>query len=294
MTQQSTIHAARPEDPVPDEFDVLCEKCAYSLIGLHCDRCPECGHPFDYTELPLARVPWLYRRRIGRSLAYRRTWKMIISSPRAFAAELCRPVRISQEDARQFRRRTIHRVVFTAMFVAAAIIAWIVWYESKRGMVPTPAQQPEPYAVATAGYLGGALALWIFLSLATDLPTFIWRGLDRNPRDLAPLHHYACAPLALVPYAMLVIGIMGAIASEDKAGFWAAATFYSTCACLLFLTILMWMIPLMLMRAATGCSWRQTVWLALYLPFHWSLIALLSLLIVLGSTLPTSLYFSRY
>jgi hypothetical protein len=293
MTQPTVINYARPEELVPDEFDVLCEQCTYSLVGLTCDRCPECGHPFDHTDLPLARVPWLYRRRIGKWRAYRRTWTMILRHPRDFAAELCRPVRISQEDARRFRRFTIHRVVITAMLVAAATIGYILWTEYSLRMFRSPTQQPEPYAVGFMGFVGGAIALWVFLMLATDLPTFIWRGHDRSPQDLAPLHHYACAPLAIVPYAMLVLGVMGMFASENKAGYLAAMTFYGTCGCLLVFTILMWILPLVLMRAAAGCSRKQTLWLALYLPLHWAIMALLSLLILLSFTLPTSSYFSK-
>jgi hypothetical protein len=206
--------------------------------------------------------------------------------------ELCRPVRISQEDARLFRRFTIRRVVLTAMCVAAAIMGYILWFEYRSRMLRSPLMYPEPYAVAFMGFIGGAVAIWVFLMLATDLPTFIWRGHDRSPQDLAPLHHYACAPLALLPYPMLALGLTGMFAAEAKAGLLAAFTFYGTCGCLLILTVLMWIFPLVLMSAATGCSRKQTVWLALYLPLHWALMAVLSLLILLSFTLTTSMYFS--
>src|SRR5687768_6121468 len=92
---------------VPDEYDVLCEACGYSLVGLSGDRCPECGAPFDPAALPFARVPWLHRRRLGRWGAYWQTVRQVVFLPRAFAAELCRPVRISADDARRFRGTTI-------------------------------------------------------------------------------------------------------------------------------------------------------------------------------------------
>src|SRR4051794_23979531 len=174
MPQPTQLQPVRPEELVPDEFDVLCEKCTYSLVGLTCDRCPECGHPFDHTELPLARVPWLYRRRIGRRTAYGRTWRMILSHPREFAAELCRPVRISQQDARLFRRRAIRGAVLTAAGLAAIGIAWVLWQEWRGGGLSNVFKDPKPYALVAAGYIGGILATWVFLTLSTDLPTFIW------------------------------------------------------------------------------------------------------------------------
>src|SRR5437016_6225212 len=59
-----------PAEPVPDEFDLVCENCGYSLIGLRGNVCPECGEEFDPAELPLARVPWLWRKRTGYLSAY--------------------------------------------------------------------------------------------------------------------------------------------------------------------------------------------------------------------------------
>src|SRR4051794_13223330 len=158
MPQPTQLQPVRPEELVPDEFDVLCEKCTYSLIGLTCDRCPECGHPFDHTELPLARVPWLYRRRIGKRLAFARTWRMIVKDPHAFAKELCRPVRISQEDARLFRRAAIKRVVLCEMLIAFVVIVWAIWAESRRGMMPSLSSNLEPYLTVFVGYFAGAFA----------------------------------------------------------------------------------------------------------------------------------------
>ena len=93
---------------------MFCESCTYSLAGLSGDRCPECGKRFDPQALPFARVPWLHRRRIGRVRAYRRTVAMVMVSPTRFAAELCRPVRVSADDARKFRRVTIRLATLTA------------------------------------------------------------------------------------------------------------------------------------------------------------------------------------
>ena len=103
MTAQPAPVSIAPDQPVPAEFDLLCESCGYSLVGLMVERCPECGQPFDATQLPLARVPWLYRKRLGRVGAYVQTLRLALLSPRAFAAELCRPVRISAQGRREVR-----------------------------------------------------------------------------------------------------------------------------------------------------------------------------------------------
>jgi hypothetical protein len=279
MTQTTSHIRPHPENPVPDEFDLLCDQCSYSLVGLTCDRCPECGHRFDHTELPLARVPWLYRRRIGARRAYSRTWRMIVSRPREFAAELCRPVRISQEDARLFRRRTIRRNVISGGLIAACMIAWVLRQEALGGGLPSPKADPRSYAMLVGGYIGGILALWAFLSLATDLPTFIWRGLDRSPDDLAPLHHYASAPLALAPYAMLLIAVVALPGGSHPQGIGAIVLACVAVFCVTALVLMLWQIPQLLMRAGAPCSGRRKLALAVYLPFHWLLMLILSIAI---------------
>src|SRR4051812_3996476 len=105
-----------PDQPVPDEFDLLCEHCGYSLVGLTAsNRCPECGEEFDPHDLPLARVPWLFRSRRGRLASYVQTVRLILRNPTAFARELCRPVRVSAKDAKHFRRWTIRIAMLTCV-----------------------------------------------------------------------------------------------------------------------------------------------------------------------------------
>lgn len=106
---------------VPEVYDVFCEGCGYSLLGLSGDRCPECGKPYDPTELPFARIPWLHRRRLGKARAYWKTVWLVAFSPRRFAAELCRPVRISADDARRFRRATINIATAAAAMVSGPV-----------------------------------------------------------------------------------------------------------------------------------------------------------------------------
>src|SRR3954468_12080260 len=111
-----------PDQPVPDEFDLLCEHCGYSLVGLTAsNRCPECGEEFDPNDLPLARVPWLFRTRRGKVASYVQTVQLILQNPTAFARELCRPVRVSAKDAKQFRRATIRIAMLTCVLGAIVV-----------------------------------------------------------------------------------------------------------------------------------------------------------------------------
>lgn len=259
-----------PEQPVPPEFDLLCEGCDYSLVGLMVDRCPECGRPFDPALLPLARVPWLYRRRLGSLRTYRQTVALVLRRPRVFSRELCRPVRISESDARAFRARTI-RIAATAVLIP--IIAAV--YQQWAMLVPIPR-----WAIGVVSLMcllsWFAVSLWMWMS--TDLPTFIWRGLPGRSDDLSPLHHYACAPLALMPIPAILIAVgllvMGNAAFDPRGGP-TAATVLIVLALLLPIALAAWVIPLVLMRTATGCGAGRVLLLAVYLPLHWAMMAFL-------------------
>ena len=264
------------DQPVPAEFDLLCESCGYSLVGLMIDRCPECGDSFDATQLPLARVPWLYRKRLGRASAYLGTLWLALFSPRTFAAELCRPVRISVSDAHRFRVMTI-TLGALAVFVGVAGIS-----HATLSLWP-----PRPL---TAGLLGISFAAFVgslaILRLATDLPTFIWRGLPGNSEDLSPLHHYACAPLAvLMPVAVAFVALIlvvqaPMVASRELTDIGALVLLAMSVPVVLWT----WLQALLLMRTATRCSAGRVVALALYLPLHWLMSWTLVFLIAVAVT----------
>jgi hypothetical protein len=263
--------------PVPIEYELLCEQCGYSLLGLFSDRCPECGKPFDPTELPLARVPWLYRARLGRVSAYVQTVAMILRRPRQFAREMCRPVRVSAPDARSFRRVTVRFVVATYLFYMTGLAIYGIRDVMRMG-IPFPTAQ-----VAMAGAIAawGAVMLTMSLTLATDLPTFIWRGLPASPDDLAPLHHYACAPLALVPLLAVLGGAGWLVYSMAPGRTSAHVLAYSGFALGLIVLLLVWWLPPVLMRAATGCGVRRMLALGAYLPLHWAMMLALGGMLVL-------------
>ena len=266
-----------PAQPVPVEYDLLCEGCGYSLLGLFSDRCPECGKPFDPTELPLARVPWLYRARLGRVSAYVQTVGMILRRPRQFAREMCRPVRVSAPDARSFRRVTIRLVVALYLVYMLGLGIYQIRELVKMG-IPFPTAQ---VAMAGAITAWGAVMMAMALMLATDLPTFIWRGLPASPDDLAPLHHYACAPLALVPLLAVIGGVGWLVYLMAPGRTNAHVLAYGGFALGLIVLLLIWWLPPVLMRAATGCGVRRMLALGAYLPLHWAMMLALAGMLVL-------------
>jgi hypothetical protein len=284
---QSLPTQPSPEQEVPDEFDLLCEHCGYSLVGLTTtNRCPECGEEFDPLDLPLARVPWLFRKRLGTIASYRQTVWEILRRPTDFAKELCRPVRVSALDAAKFRRFTIRIVMLTAvlgaLIVAACLISWasvgrLFTYMSSNGLSDRDIQQAMLGALMI---VSGYFLLHLMPRLMTDLPTFIWEGFKDRPMDLAPLHHYACAPLALMPIVLLPVTLLALLPSfaAPVADELIQAEVILLCISLTGPLLLLWVIPLKFMRAATNCTRRRLFALALYLPLHGFLSAVLCML----------------
>lgn len=260
-----------PAAPVAEEYDVFCHACGYSLLGLVGDRCPECGAPFDPNELPYARVPWLHRRRIGTFKAYWQTVMQVVLRPSAFAEELCRPVRISADDARRFRVRTVYLAATSAALVAVAVFG--VTGEWARAWRRGPGEIAEIVIFVMTLWLASAF----FLRLATDMPVFIWQGLpSRPPNELAPLHHYAAAPLALTPVVGLlsvIVPLLAWMMSGPPELFYMAAV--AAAGVLVAWGALSWATPLVLMRRATGCGPGRVLALALYLPVHCLIMAVL-------------------
>jgi len=269
-----------PDQPVPDEFDLVCEHCGYSLVGLTSNRCPECGEEFDPSGLPLARVAWLFRKRLGTLGAYRDTVMAIIKGPKTFAKELCRPVRICISDARAFRKMSVRLAVLSV--VLGGIITAVVAIPWAMLLSPRASLGPRDWQALIIGTLLIPIALalvGLLFRLATDLPTFIWKGLEQNPIDLAPLHHYASAPLALmllliIPYAISAVLIR--IGADDLWTYASAALFD---VCVFSILLLLWFIPLRFMKQATGCGFGRVLMLAVYLPLHWFLMLLFCTLI---------------
>ena len=57
----------------PAAHELFCIDCGYDLRQLTSDRCPECGWLIDRNVLTRTRLPWVYRKELGRWRAYWRT-----------------------------------------------------------------------------------------------------------------------------------------------------------------------------------------------------------------------------
>jgi len=281
MATAVSTETTRQFDPaaeVPDEYDVFCEACGYSLAGLTNDRCPECGVAFEPKDLPFARIPWLHRKRLGKPNAYVRTVMMVCFMPGRFARELCRPVRISAADARKFRMTTISLLT---LLVAVAAVWLIVWRiaTAYRSILIVPAG--TRHIITDAGLSVLAIAAWVaafhlFLRLATDMPLFIWKGLSRT--DLAPIHYYACAPLAFLPIAGGALGYWFFVLLETHFRLENAFIWVCTGTSFFWLAWL-WATALQLMAASADVGRKRLLLLAAYLPAHWLVTLAISILL---------------
>lgn len=259
-------------------YDVFCEGCGYSLLGLSGSRCPECGKPYDPTELPFARIPWLHRRRLGKVRAYWKTVWMVAFSPRRFAAELCRPVRVSADDARRFRRATINIATAAAAMVSGPLLF------AEASVAPPWARTPY-FVTSTMAVVLSVLAFYFLLRLATDMPLFIWKGLPSlPPNQLSPVHHYASAPLAaalvLAPVFAVMIWIQSAAVRLSIPDSLVELLLLAEVLLVLLWLTWVWIVALVLMRTASRAPARRVLMLALYLPLHWFIMASMMLMVV--------------
>jgi hypothetical protein len=273
MLPQPPATAFDPAHEVPSEYENFCEGCGYSLVGIVADRCPECGRAYDPSELPFARVPWLHRRRIGRIKAYFATVAMVLFTPTRFARELARPVRISIRDARRFRLTTC-RFALACYMVGFGTVLGLGAVDNFRMLLLWR------LVVLLAVYVFSCVAVACFLSLLTDMPLFIWKNVPSLPPDqLAPVHHYASAPLALSPI-LTVVGVAGAVVFRfNPAESTAAIAGFTALICAGGILLAFLAVSLVLMKSITGCSAGRLVALALYLPFH---AAVMFFLVLLG------------
>jgi len=257
---------------VPDEYDVLCEGCGYSLVGIQSDRCPECGKVFEPNQLPFARVPWLHRRKIGSVKAFFSTCRMVLQRPRLFAEELCRPVRISAADARAFRKASIRVATLAAALIAlqlAVVFAYQVYGDYRR----YPRLGTRYFVLESVAFVAGSitivLVINLFFRLLTDLPVFIWKGHPlMKPMELAPVHCYAAAPLVLLlglPVLVLINMLLVA--------FWVLDPLYAGVIAIIYAVAVVWWLYILLsttvrLMIGTGVERRRVRMMILYMPVH--------------------------
>ncbi|HTL28475.1 MAG TPA: hypothetical protein VL282_04620, partial [Tepidisphaeraceae bacterium] len=105
-------------------------------------------------------------------------------------------------------------------------------------------------------------------------------------------HHYASAPLAVSPFAVTLVAVVGLLAGNAHDGPWFYAVVIAVALSVGSIIFMMWLIPQLLMRAGTGCTPRRARSLALYLPLHWAIMMILAVLIFCVFIVPPAWYFS--
>jgi hypothetical protein len=111
----------------------------------------------------------------------------------------------------------------------------------------------------------------LLLRMATDQPTFIWKGLADAPDELAPAQHYAAAPLALAPLLGIFMLAIGGYALSISATQFQQAMQTSLIVAGGIMVVWLIVTALIFMHVASGSSGMRMFFLALYLPFHYAL-----------------------
>jgi hypothetical protein len=300
--------AAEPPGETPvDAVELFCPQCGYSLRGIEgAVRCPECGLEIDRVGFAKAHIPWVYRRHIGRVVAYWRTVRLATGRPGQLAAEASKPV--SYRDAQRFRLVTS---VVAAAPAAAPLVGMMFWYGSAGFLnVAAPAVLASVMFGATAPgrpaavllnvlipWEAGAtlppvlpLALFVGASLVSGVASYWFhpKGLPvvRQNRAIA-LSHYACAPLFFLPVpaiAFMLVALLQQIALQDpsRTGFGPFVTFFTTTGVVTLVAVagLFLRSTLVLLRRTTHSSLTRVAVAGVVLPVLWFLCAVLALVVL--------------
>ena len=107
-----------PEDPPA----LFCPSCTYDLRYTTDPRCPECGTPFDRSQLAVSRIPWVHRKQksLGTFKAWRKTFLLTLRHPTHLAREIALPV--DARAASQFRWLNV--LIATGLLAAATPILY--------------------------------------------------------------------------------------------------------------------------------------------------------------------------
>lgn len=191
--------AAPSSTPAQIEHDAFCPECTCNLRGLAEGRCPECGRAFDLASLRVSQIPWSARRQIGRFRAYWRTTWLVIARAGRFSEETVRPV--DYADAQRFRWLAIvHVLIFALALTAMGFLL---------GPEALLMSKFFDWLFASIWLLTTAhVALLLLLAAATGVPSYLfhpkWMPIVAQNRSIA-LSYYACAPLALMPAAVILL-----------------------------------------------------------------------------------------
>ena len=209
----ATGATASSEGPKAEiRHDVFCQECGYNLRGLTSDRCPECGYSLESVRCGVPQLPWVYRKELGRRVAYWRTVWMVMFRHRRFCEEVARPV--DYGDAQRFRWVTVLHVYLPILAGTILLSALAAWLEPLNEAVvdrasPSPLEEPLFGRALRAIWPTAAfhVCLLLFLAAATGLPSYFFhpRGvpIEQQNRAIA-LSYYACAALAWSPLVFVV------------------------------------------------------------------------------------------
>ena len=310
VTDGQTLETAPPPADSPpaaaidDTPELFCPQCGYSLRGIEAAaRCPECGLEIDRVGFAKSRIPWAYRRHIGRLVAYWRTVWLATLRPGQLAAEAAKPV--GYGDAQRFRLVTS---AIAAAPLAGMLVGLMFGYGSAGFLnVSAPAllanlmyggtAPGRPHAVLLnllIPWEAGAtlppvmpLALFLAASMVSGVASYWFhpRGLPvvRQNRAIA-LSHYACAPLFFLPLpacSLALVALLQAIALDDpgRKGFGPLITIFTVAGStgLVAVAGLFVRSTLVLLRRTTQSSPARVAAAAVSLPVLWAACAALAL-----------------
>ncbi len=246
-----------PSEATPIEGDLLCPRCGYNLRGLLANRCPECGVGFDRAALTASRIPWVWRRPIGRFRAYWKTVWMVVQHNDRLCDEPALPV--SFRDAQRFRWATVMLVYLPTLAVA------LLGYT---GHLPDNRLVRVLFSDVWR-IVGHHLGLLVLLAAGTGVPSYFFHPrsipVEQQNRAIA-LSYYTCAPLSWT-WVALPVAILVAWRLPIVVGL----------VLMLFQPLLWWWYLVRLARRTLREAPGRVVLVAVAVPMAWLAIAALSL-----------------
>jgi len=288
----TTDHQSASRPPLAP--DIFCPKCSYNLHGAPGEKCPECGHPLANLRSTECRIPWAHRKEKGRIRAYLRTVWLVTFRPLRFREEYAHNVRLG--DAKRFVAITVMLVYLPLLFATIDLYRSTpispVSHDAQNQFSLFSPQFDQPLWIeAAAEYWPTViihLAFILFLAAASVVPCYFFqpRSLDPQRQDTAAaLSLYACAPLALYPVLLIVIGLVARVVDLDEWGlaYLLVSESWTQYGLLIAggLSVLLWWWGLIrLMRRTMPLDHKRHVAVALLLPLVWTMLAVVFVVFV--------------